>query len=186
MQSLGGLKQPNLGSLANQAEPSIQLANEILSGKGSEPFRPYVKHVTILPSVAEFPTDYSESYTKVPPEMIKQLRGNRGSASVIIELSRRGFSQNILKARYIDYLISTAGSRLVSPESLPTFIWVAFTVKSTFWPLELTEAQSCIAMVRLLPANPRKLEFQWAEPSNNRMIYVAVGAEGFLMTEKFR
>src|ERR1019366_2172560 len=125
-------------SFVSQADPGVEIAKEILLGKGSEEIRPFVLHITIQPSVHEFPTDYSNSYTKIPPEIVTELRGNQGAALVIVEVSEQGASQQILRSAIMERIASVGVPKLVPLQNLPTFIWVAFAVKSTFGPLQLT------------------------------------------------
>src|ERR1035437_8654445 len=183
VRSLGGVKPVSLRSFANAADQSVETAKEILLGKDSEAIQPFVKNVTIMPSIKEFPTDYSTSYTKVPSEIATELRGKRGAALVIVEVSRQGFAQHILRSAVIDRIVSVGLSKLVSETDLPTFIWIALDVKSTFGPVVLHEVNVCILIIRKPAAEPSKLEIKLAEPSANRFVWVGFSMPGFTVAQ---
>ena len=131
IRSMIGLNQTDLRSVANAIDPSAELAKEIVSGKGSEAIRPFVRNVEITPSIEEFPTDYSTSFTKVPPGIVTDLQSKQGAAMVTVELSERGFAQFILRSAIVDRVASVGIPKLVSQRDLPTFIWVAFDAPLT-------------------------------------------------------
>jgi hypothetical protein len=164
--------KPSNTAIVNALDPETEIIKEILFGKGSEEIRPFVSRIRILPSAWEFPTDYSKSYTKVPPEIVAELRGKQGAALVIVEISKREAAQQILRSAIVNRIASVGAPKLVSPKDLPTFLWLAFEVKSTFGPLELTEADYSILILRRQRANPDRFDIGIAEPSPNHIVAI--------------
>jgi uncharacterized RDD family membrane protein YckC len=174
------LKPTSTTEIVNEVEPEVEIAKEIMFGKGSEEVRPFVSRIEVVPSAWEFPTDYSKSYAKVPPEIVAELRGKQGAALIIVEVSEQAASQQMLRSAIIERIASAGAPLLVSPKDLPTFLWIAFAVKSTFGPLELTQADYSILILKRYRTNTNQLEIGVAEPSPNRI--VAVGTAGPLVS----
>ena len=168
IRNLTGPKPLDLRSFANQSEPKAELAKELWLGKGSESIRPFVQQITIMPSIAEFPTDYGQSYSKLPQQIVDALRGNRGTALIIVYCSKQGYSQHNLRSAVIDRIAQVAAPKLIFMEDLPTFIWLAFAVESTFGPVILTQSEYGILIARKHGSDPRKIELTFAEPSEHR------------------
>ncbi|MGO9010925.1 MAG: RDD family protein [Bryobacteraceae bacterium] len=171
-------------SLVNRSEPEMQLAREIQFGKGSESISPFIRRVAVMPSVSEFPTDYEQSYSKLPQEIIKELRGNRGVASIIVYLSPKGYTQHTLRTAVIDRIATVAAPKLISAKDVPTFIWIAFAVESSFGPLQLTESECGVLFARKYGTEANRISLTFAEPSEHEFLFIGFGIAGFTLSHE--
>jgi uncharacterized RDD family membrane protein YckC len=97
LRSLIPLNNLTLRSFVDANTQTGEIEKEFLRGKGSELVRPFVRHIAMLPSAWDFPTDYTKSYTKVPEEWASEFRNTRGAGVIAIELGRNAVEQRFLE-----------------------------------------------------------------------------------------
>ena len=183
LRSLIPLNNLSFRSVVEANTQTGEIEKEFLSGWGSETIRPFVRHITILPSAWEVPTDFTRSYTKVPDEVVSQFRRSHGAAVIGVELDGNAVDQRLLEQALIERVIQVCVPRLVAIQDTPTFIWLAFHTKSIYGPLTLDEVHTSVMMIRRDGSERQKLQVMLAEPSDHRFVFFGIQMSGFTVTK---
>jgi hypothetical protein len=162
---------PGFRTVAKVSTPFVDVAKEILYGEGSEEIRPFVKDLQIMPSLETFPEEFQESFTKVPPEFVRQMHGQRGELEVRIEVTENGFASYSLQSSLIQRVLAVFLPSVVSGE-VPQFVWLRIGVRKTFGPIQLVRGNTCILLGRR-GTDGHMIEMRIAEPDNNTRVQIS-------------
>jgi hypothetical protein len=168
---------PVFPTVAKVSSPFADVAKELLYGDGSEAIRPFVRDLQVMQTTDLFPDEFQKSFTKVPPELVRQIHGQRGELEVQIEVTERGFASHSLQSALIQR-IGTVLLPLVVPGEVVKFVWLRIGTREIFGPIQLFGGNTCIVLGRRRP-DGRTIEMNIVEPDDNRFYFLSFQLSGF-------